>query len=107
MLCKVMTELNRPRHDSFFQVRTMLCKAITMTRTQEAHKNDMPKRTRVAAWRRRWGIGLLAVSLLAIGAYVFLTRASQAPSRTAAPGPPPIPVVAVSAQARDMGVYLT
>jgi multidrug efflux system membrane fusion protein len=78
-----------------------------MTSTQEAHKNDMPPRTRTAAWLRRWWIGLLAVGLLAIGAYVFVTRPSEAPSRAAVPGPPPIPVVAVPARARDMGVYLT
>jgi multidrug efflux system membrane fusion protein len=39
--------------------------------------------------------------------YVFVIRADEAPSRAAAPGPPSIPVVAVPAQARDMGVYLT
>ena len=79
-----------------------------MTVTPDANKNDMPPQTRVAAWRRRWWIGLLAVCLLAIGAYVFVTRAIEAPSRAAAPGPPPpIPVVAAPARARDMGVYLT
>jgi membrane fusion protein, multidrug efflux system len=79
----------------------------TMTDTPDAHKNDQPTRTRAAALRRRWWIGLLAVCLLASGVYVFVIRAGEAPSRAAAPGPPPIPVVAVPAQARDMGVYLT
>jgi membrane fusion protein, multidrug efflux system len=77
-----------------------------MTDTQDAHKNDQPTRTRATALRRRWWIGLLAVYLLAIGVYVFAIRAGEVPSRAAAPGPPPVPVVAVSAQARDMGVYL-
>jgi multidrug efflux system membrane fusion protein len=40
-----------------------------------------------------------------------LNRAGEAPSRAAAPGPPAltraVPVVAVPARARDMGVYLT
>jgi multidrug efflux system membrane fusion protein len=67
----------------------------------------MPPQTRIAAWRQRWWIGLLAVCLLAIGAYVFLIRGGEAPSRAAVPGPPPIPVVAAPARARDMGVYLT
>jgi multidrug efflux system membrane fusion protein len=78
-----------------------------MTDTQDVNKNDLPTLTRAMALRRRWWIGLLAVCLLAIGVYVFLIRAGEAPSRAAAPGPPPIPVVAVPAQARDMGVYLT
>ena len=82
-----------------------------MTFMQEANKNDMPKQTRAAAWRRRWWIGLLAVCLLAIGAYVFLIRGGEAPSRAAAPGPTPltraVPVMTVPARARDVGVYLT
>jgi multidrug efflux system membrane fusion protein len=80
---------------------------MTMTVTPNANKHDMPPQTRIAAWRQRWWIGLLAVCLLAIGAYVFLIRGGEAPSRAAVPGPPPIPVVAAPARARDMGVYLT
>ena len=82
-----------------------------MTFMQEANKNDMPKQTCAATWRRRWWIGLLAVCLLAIGVYVFVTRGGEAPSRAAAPGPTPltraVPVMAVPARARDVGVYLT
>jgi multidrug efflux system membrane fusion protein len=82
-----------------------------MTVTPEANKNNVPSRTRAAAWRRRWWIGLLAVCLLAIGVYVFVTRAGEAPSRAAAPGPNPaasaVQVGAAPARARDVGVYLT
>lgn len=78
-----------------------------MVDTQDAHKNDVPPRSRAKAWRRRWWMGLLTVCLLAIGAYVFVIRAGEVPSRAATLGPPPIPVVAVPAQARDVGVYLT
>jgi membrane fusion protein, multidrug efflux system len=78
-----------------------------MTDTQDVNKNDLPTLTRAKAWRRRWWVGLLAVCLLAIGVYVFVIRAGEAPSRAAAPGPPPIPVVAAPARTRDMGVYLT
>jgi membrane fusion protein, multidrug efflux system len=78
-----------------------------MTDTQDVNKNDLPTLTRAKAWRRRWWVGLLAVCLLAVGVYVFVIRAGEAPSRTAAPGPPPIPVVAAPARTRDMGVYLT
>jgi membrane fusion protein, multidrug efflux system len=80
--------------------------AATMTDTPDAHKDDLPTRTRATARLRRWGVGLLAVCLLAIGVYLFVIRAGEVPSRAAAPGPPPIPVVAVPAQAHDMGVYL-
>jgi membrane fusion protein, multidrug efflux system len=82
-----------------------------MTVTPEANKNNVPSRTRAAAWRRRWWIGLLAVCLLAIGVYVFVTRAGEAPSRAAAPGPNPaasaVQVGTAPARARDVGVYLT
>ncbi len=82
-----------------------------MTDTPDADKHDMPSRTRAAAWRRRWWMGLLAVGLLAIGAYVVVTTAGKASTRAAAPGlnslTRAVPVVAVPARARDMGVYLT
>jgi membrane fusion protein, multidrug efflux system len=84
---------------------------MAMAVAQEANKNDLPSGTRAVELLRRWWIGLLAVCLLAIGAYVFVTRAIEAPSRAAAPGPNPptraVPVVAASARVRDVGVYLT
>jgi len=67
--------------------------------------------SRFAALRRRWGIGLLAVCLLAGGVYVFLTRSGEAQSRTAKQGASPparsVPVVAAAAKTGDIGVYLT
>jgi membrane fusion protein, multidrug efflux system len=84
---------------------------MMMTFMQDSNKNDMPKRTRAAAWLRFWWIGLLAIALLGLGTYAFLTRTGETPSRAAAPGPLPparaVPVVAVPARARDVGVYLT
>src|SRR5262245_49943719 len=84
---------------------------MVMTFMQEANTNDIPKRTHGAAWRRRWWMGLLVVCLVAIGVYVFLTTAGEAPWRAATPGPTPltraVPVVAAPARMRDMGVYLT
>src|SRR5215831_10852370 len=89
----------------------MLYEAMSMTFTQEADKNDMPSRPRAPAWRRRWWIGLLAISLLGLGSYAFLTRMGETPLRAAAPGPPPlaraVPVVVTPARAHDVGVYLT
>jgi hypothetical protein len=70
--------------------RAILYEAVAMTVAQEANKNDMPSRTRAAVWLRRWWIGLLAVCLLPIGAYVFLIRGGEVPSRAAAPGPTPL-----------------
>jgi cytochrome bd-type quinol oxidase subunit 2 len=58
-----------------------------MTVTQEPYERAMRQRTRALAWLRRWAVGLLAVSLLAIGAYVFVTRTGEAPSRAAAAAP--------------------
>ena len=82
-----------------------------MTDAQEANEDDMPSRTRAAVWHRGWWIGLLAVCLLAIRGYIFLTRTGEAPSRAAAPGPNPaasaVQVGAAPARARDVGVYLT
>ena len=67
--------------------------------------------SRFVALRRRWGIGLLAVCLLAGGVYVFLTRSGEAQSRTAKQGASPparsVPVVAAAAKTGDIGVYLT
>ena len=54
---------------------------------------------------------MLASCLLAIGAYVFVTRAGEVPTRAAAPGPNPptraVSVGAAPARVRDVGVYLT
>ena len=82
-----------------------------MTVTPDANKNDMPSQTRAAVLLRSWWIGLLAVCLLAVGGYIFLTRAGEAPSGAAAPGPTPltraVPVVAAPVRAGDVGIYLT
>jgi multidrug efflux system membrane fusion protein len=59
---------------------------------------------------RRWWLGLLVVCILAIGAYVIMTRLGQAQSRAAKPGAPAargLPVVAVAAKKGDINVYLT
>jgi multidrug efflux system membrane fusion protein len=84
---------------------------MMMAFMQEANKNDMPKRTRAVAWLRLWWIGLLAIALLGLGAYAFLIRTGETPSRDAAPAAPPlaraVPVVAAPARVRDVGVYLT
>ena len=61
---------------------------MVMTFMQEANTHDMPKQRRGAAWRRRWWIGLLAVCLLAIGAYTFLIRVGEALTRATAPRTP-------------------
>src|SRR3970040_55766 len=61
---------------------------------------------------RRWWIGLLAVCLLAVGTYVFLTKADGVGlARDPKQGPNPatrgVPVVAAAAKRGDIGVYLT
>ncbi len=72
---------------------------------------DRPERPRFAALRRRWWIGVLAISLLVIGAYVLLTKSGGVQSRAASQGSSPltrnVPVVAVAAKTGDIGIYLT
>ncbi len=77
---------------------------------QEPTKNTNPERTQSAALLKSWGIGLLAVCLLASGAYVFFTKSGEAQPRPAKGSPGParaVPVVAVPAKTGDIGVYLT
>jgi multidrug efflux system membrane fusion protein len=77
---------------------------------EEPTKAAIPERTQSVALLKRWGIGLLAVCLLAIGAYVFFTKSGEAQPRPAKGSPGPtraVPVVAVAAKTGDIGVYLT
>src|SRR5947208_2203918 len=71
----------------------------------------MPERTRFPVLLKRWGIALLAVCLIAIGAYVLLTRPGEAQPRAAKQGANslarPVPVVAVAAKTGDIGIYLS
>jgi membrane fusion protein, multidrug efflux system len=81
-----------------------------MTLTQAANENDISTRIRVAARLRLWLTGLLAISLLGLGAYAFLTSTGETPSPAAGTGrlalAPAVPVVAAPVTTRDMGVYL-
>jgi membrane fusion protein, multidrug efflux system len=80
------------------------------TFTEEAGKERAPGSTRFPALIKRVAIALLAVCLLAIGAYVFFTKSGEAQPRPAKGSPGPahaVPVVAVAAKTGDIGVYLT
>jgi multidrug efflux system membrane fusion protein len=76
--------------------------------TPETKKIDRPKRTRAVGLVRRGWIVLLAVCLIAIGAYVFFIKMQ---SRAANQGQPSVPrmmpVVAVAAKKTDLNVYIT
>ena len=79
-----------------------------MTFTPEARKNDRSKGTRAGWWLRHWWIALLAVCLIAIGAYFFFIKAqSPAAKQGQNPVTPMVPVVAAAAKKSDIGVYLT
>src|SRR6266513_1295921 len=71
----------------------------------------MPERTRFPVLLKRWGIALLAVCLVAIGAYILLTRSGEAQPRATKQGANslarPMPVVAVAAKTGDIGIYLS
>ena len=77
----------------------------------EAKKDPMHESTRFPVLLKRWGIALLAVCLLAIAAYVVLTKSGAAQSRVAKPGSATAvraaPVVAVAAKTGDIEIYLT
>jgi membrane fusion protein, multidrug efflux system len=77
---------------------------------QETEKNDFPKRTHSVTWVRHWKIGLLAVCLVAVIAYVFWSNSGKAQSRGALQGPvsgaQSVPVVTVAAKTGSIPVYL-
>ena len=77
----------------------------------EAKKDPMHQSTRFPVLLKRWGIALLAACLLAITAYVVLTKSGAAQSRVAKPGSATAvraaPVVAVAARIGDIEIYLT
>jgi multidrug efflux system membrane fusion protein len=79
-----------------------------MTFTPETKKNDGSKPTSPPRLRRRWGIVLIVVCLIAIGAYLFFSRAQ---SRSAKKGQSPamrmVPVIALEAKKADFNVYIT
>src|SRR5438105_6635841 len=71
----------------------------------------MRERTRFPVLLKRWGIALLAVCLIIIGAYVLLQTSGEAQPRAAKRGDNslarPMPVMAVAAKTGDIGIYLT
>jgi multidrug efflux system membrane fusion protein len=79
-----------------------------MTITPEAKKNDTLNRSHRVGLLRYWWIVLLAICLIAIGAYVFFIKGQ---SRAAKEGQNrvtrTVSVVAVAAKKSDMGVYIT
>ena len=73
-------------------------------------QNDAPERSHAASVLRRWWLGVLMVCLLAIGAYVLISKWGLDPPRVAkqgTPAAPGLPVVAVTAKKGDINVYLT
>ena len=80
------------------------------TLTEETGKERVPGSTRFPVLLKRWWIGLLAVCLLAVGAYALFTKSGEAQPRPAKGSSGParaVPVVAVPAKTGDIGVYLT
>jgi len=79
-----------------------------MTFTPEAKKNDVSKPTRPPRSRRSWGVVLLVVCLIAIGAYLFFSRAqSRSAKKGQSPVTPMVPVIALEAKKADFNVYIT
>src|SRR5438132_1198143 len=80
------------------------------TFTEEAGKERVSGSTRFPALIKRGAIALLALCLLAIGAYALFTKSGEAQPRAAKQGPNSltraVPVVAAAAKTGDIGVYL-
>jgi len=79
-----------------------------MTFTPKAKENDASKPAPPPWLRRRWGVVLLVICLIAIGAYVFFSRGqSRSAKKGQSPVPPMVPVVAVEAQKSGFNVYIS
>ncbi len=78
---------------------------------RDAEEKKSSEHTNSRPSRRRWWIVLLAVCLLAIGAYAVLVRTGKMPLGTAGNQhkalPPGIPVVAVQAKKSDFNIYIS
>ena len=102
-----MTRAGRRRIGTGFA----LTKSLSEKLMQETEKNDFPKRTRSLTLLRHWKIGLLAVCLAAVIAYVFWSNSGGAQSRAASQGPvsgaQSVPVATVAAKTGSIPVYLT
>ncbi len=90
------------------RIGTILCEAMAITSTLETNNKNIPKGTRGGWLFRHWWIVLLAVCLLAIGAYVLFVRAqSRAAKKGQGPITPLVPVVAVEAKKTGFNVYIS
>jgi multidrug efflux system membrane fusion protein len=79
-----------------------------MTITPKAEKNDMLKQTGKAGLFRYWWIVLLAICLLAIGAYFFFTKnQSRAAKESQNRVTRTVPVVAVDAKKTVFNIYIS
>jgi len=70
-------------------------------------KSDVLNRIRKTGLRRRWWIVLLALCLIAIGAYVFFIKQEGAAKKKQTSSAPAIQVVTATAKKSDIDVYLT
>ena len=79
-----------------------------MTFVPQAKKNDGSKSTSPPQLRRRWGIVLLVVCLIAIGTYlVFSWMQSRSAKKGQGPVAPKVPVIAVEAKKTSFNVYIS
>lgn len=73
-----------------------------LTDGREPHRPGTP--------RRSWHLGLAAIFLLGLGAYLFVAHSGRAQQRavpSATPAARPVAVAAVAAKRGDLPVYLT
>ena len=79
-----------------------------MTSTPEMKKNDGLRPTSPPRLRRRWGVVLLMVCLIAIGAYIFFSIGqSRSAKKGQSPVTPMVPVIALEAKKADFNLYIS
>jgi multidrug efflux system membrane fusion protein len=79
-----------------------------MTITPESKEKDTLNRTHRAGLLRHWWSVLLAICLIATGAYVFFIKGqSRGAKQGQSPATRTVPVAAAAAKKSDMGVYVT
>ena len=83
---------------------------MTTIPSLESTRANLASRSRPWRSRWRWGLGALAICIVAAGAYVLLAKNGQAQSAGAKQGKNPadrsVPVVAAPAKSSDVGIYL-
>ncbi len=78
-----------------------------MTFTPETKNNDLPKEANFSGSRKYWLVILVAIFVVAVGAWAFFVRPGEPTKNKQANSSPKVPVVAVEARKGDIFIYLS